>query len=499
MNPTSFDIIPRPHAGPAGPVLERLAPGWDADDLPVRGMLISPTAMLVAFWLVTLALLAAHLGRMVQYAYPAAALGVGWLLLTRAPRHYVSFVWLLWFFTPSVRRMIDLDGGFDATSLAMLAPYLATALSGLVVLKHSRRWREPGFVPFLLVFAGVGYAFAIGVGGNGFYSPTYDSLEWLVPPVFAAWMLLSADELHPLEPIVQRTFAVGLLVMGAYGVIQFVRPSAWDVAWMKAVPMASNGTPEPFGVRVFSTMNSPGPFALMAMGLLVVVPSSRGLLRWLALGPGVVAFLLSLVRSAWGGWTAAVAFIAVKAGGRMRARLLGMLLGLSVVGLPLLTIGPVADQVGKRLESFDDIRSDNSFAVRMEMYATFAQVAFFHPVGAGLGSTGTATKLTNADNELGDHANFDSGIMNLPFVLGWPGVILYGLGLVSLLSQAVRRPELESNFFLCSCAAAAVGAVSQLVFINTLIGVQGMVFWGLLGTCLAAGVEGPGGTEGGVE
>jgi hypothetical protein len=81
--------------------------------------------------------------------------------------------------------------------------------------------------------------------------------------------------------------------------------------------------------------------------------------------------------------------------------------------------------------------------------------------------------------------------MNVPFVLGWPGTILYVGGMLSLLLRVLRDSSIGSNLFLSACLGITIGALGQMIFINTLIGVQGMVFWCFLGVCLAGGGNQP--------
>ena len=64
--------------------------------------------------------------------------------------------------------------------------------------------------------------------------------------------------------------------------------------------LTSIGKPEPFGVRVFSTMNSPASFATFAScGMLLFGFCKRGWLSALLVVPLCVALLLSAVRTAW--------------------------------------------------------------------------------------------------------------------------------------------------------------------------------------------------------
>ncbi len=182
--------------------------------------------------------------------------------------------------------------------------------------------------------------------------------------------------------------------MGVYGTLQFLDPPMWDQYWMTNAPMSSIGSPEPFEVRVFSTLNAPGPFAVVVMaGLLLLSGGRGGLVRWTAAGAGYVSFLLSLVRAAWGGWVVGLIFIALQRG-RFSPRLLVGLVITGLIALPLLTVGPVADIIDPRLQTVTNLQQDTSANERQEFYLEFAQRALLNPAGEGLGRTGVATKLS---------------------------------------------------------------------------------------------------------
>ena len=47
------------------------------------------------------------------------------------------------------------------------------------------------------------------------------------------------------------------LPSGLYGFLQYLDPPIWDRYWMAYTTIASIGQPEPYMVRVFSTLNAP--------------------------------------------------------------------------------------------------------------------------------------------------------------------------------------------------------------------------------------------------
>jgi hypothetical protein len=423
---------------------------------------------------------------LLTYLYPAAAMVVGALLYWRRPALYLGFTWWVWFLTPEVRRLVDYQQGWNPVNPIMLAPYLVAGLASFALLHHLPKLQLSRLFPFGLIFLGLFYAYGVGAYRLGTLNATYDLLNWAVPVLFAFYLAVHWHAYADHRRAIQRTFTWGVLVMGLYGLLQYFNPPTWDRYWMQNAPISSIGTPEPFEVRVFSTLNSPGYFSLVMMAGLLLTLSGGGLLRWPAAVAGYASFLLSLVRSAWGGWIMGLLFMIAQRG-RFRLRLTATVLVMGLIAWPLLSVGPIAETVDERLQTVTNLEEDTSFNARLAFYAEFAPTAFFNPEGEGLGSTGLATKLGTAGGELGQFANFDSGLMNIPFVLGWPGALLYVTGLVWLLSYALRSGRSGSDLFATASRGIVVAMLTQLVFVNALVGLSaGMVFWSFLGSSLAA-------------
>ena len=425
-----------------------------------------------------------------EYLYLAATLGLGALLYWRRPGLYVGFTWWTWFLTPEVRRLIDYVQGWDPLNPVMLAPYLVSALTFFTLVHHLPKLQLKHFFPFSLIFLGLFYAYAIGAYRGGVSGATYQLIEWLVPVVFAFYIIVHWRKYPEYRAVVQSTFIWGTLVMGVYGLIQFLNLPAWDRYWMISSPITSIGQPVPFEVRVFSTLNSPAPFAMVMMAGLLLLLGGGGVFRWPAAAVGSVSFLLSLVRQAWGGLLVAIILVIVQSR-RPRPGLLLTLAAVALLAMPLLTVGPVADRINERLETLTEIGEDNSFQARAEFYRETMPVALLNPDGEGFGSTGRSTKLSaeaGGIGELGENAAFDSGIMEIPFVLGWTGSILYLGGLTWLLSYALRSRNSE-DFFAVASSSIATSILVLLIFNDTVKGVTGMLLWSFLGLAIAAGIN----------
>ncbi len=254
-----------------------------------------PFVALLGFVSITAVSIISGGARLMQLGYPVMALGVGALWLWQRPVGYLSYAWWVWFLTPAVRRLLDNETGFTETSLVTVAPYLVSCLAALPVLFNLHRFPRPYRLPFAFIFLGLIYGYGIGVLVSGVFGATFDLLNWISPIILGAYLLVTPHLFEKQRRAVQTTFVWGLLVMGLYGLYQFFVMPAWDAYWMSNAGMGSIGTPFPFEVRVFSTLNSPGPFATVIMAGLLLLLRTPGILRWGAAAVGLATFLASLL------------------------------------------------------------------------------------------------------------------------------------------------------------------------------------------------------------
>ncbi|SDI33543.1 hypothetical protein SAMN04487926_11589 [Paraburkholderia steynii] len=445
-----------------------------------------PPALL---WLVTVMLIVAHQGTVLTLAFPVLSIAVGFWLYFKAPAKYVGYMWWLWFLSPEVRRLADWSkGAFTPTSLIQVAPLAVTMISGLSLIRFYPVLAQRRGLPVLLVLAGLGYAFMIGVVSSGPLAALYDLANWVYPILIGFHIMAYSRQYPEFRETIINTFIWGMLLMGGYGLVQFFIMPQWDALWMLGSQMNSQGDPVPFGVRVFSTMNSSGPFALAMMGAMVYVMAANHRVRWVAGALGFLSFCLSLVRSTWGGWVIAMLIQLAKSNNKVRIRIVASAVLLVGLCVPLLAIGPVAERMQARLDTIVNLHDDQSYAARNEFYATFAKTAFTDVTGEGLGATGTSTKLSNDGGQLGQYGNFDSGVMNIPFVLGWPGTLLYMSGVIWLLVRALRASfKLRDDKFASASLSLALAIFAMLVFTNSLVGTGGLLlFMGVFSIISAA-------------
>jgi hypothetical protein len=237
----------------------------------------------------------------------------------------------------------------------------------------------------------------------------------------------------------------------------------------------SSGSPVPFGMRICSTMNSTGPFAMtMMVGLLMSI-ASPSKLKILAGVGGVPALLFTAVRTSWGALVIGLIYPLAMLDVRSRLRLITAVMLFAGLCTPMLMIDQVSAPIIKRMSTIGNLSDDNSFQARQGFYSNFSSIAEESFAGHGLGSTGLAAKLADPHAQI--IASLDSGVVDVVWVLGWPGGLLYVTGLFMLLWRAflasLARP---GDRFAISGVGAAISILAIMVMIDTMQGSSGMYF-----------------------
>lgn len=446
-------------------------------------------------WLAILALVAftalgvlVHVGGLLRLAYPAGCFLVGAFLYLRHSILYLGFTWWIWFLSPWVRRLIDLHSGWVDPSPVLLAPFLTTLVTSLTLLRYLPRAYQQGGLPFILPLSAVLYGFLVGLvnalvptGLIGENNPSVVAvivalLNWLTPILFGFHLFINWRHYPSYRQNLQRTFIAGVLVMGFYGVLQYLIAPEWDNFWLENQETEVFGYPEPFEIRVFSTMNSPQPFAYVIASGLVLIFSARGVPRFFAAGAGYLSLLLSLVRSAWMGWFVSVLLLIPAFKPRLQMRLILTLLVMALLVIPLATTEPFSQVISGRMESLIDVQQDESYSARSDGYNQLLGLAVTEFIGKGMGGAFSSDPL----------GGNDSGILTLLFLLGWVGTLPYVAGLVLMLFKMAQPVEGGIDSFVGTSRAIVLGAFVQIGLNNVMLGVFGMVLWSFLGIVLAA-------------
>jgi hypothetical protein len=450
----------------------------------MRSVTSTPRITIGIFALAVFAMAFGGAASILNLTFPIAALGIGIWFFARYPSAYMEFAVLVAIFTPEVRRLVDFSTGWHDFSPVMLAQVLVPGLAVFTSLGYVRALSHRVCAPFVLCISATVYAFIVGLFGGGFWGAIFEFASWIVPIIFglhcAIQLLRGEDRWSSLE----KALLVGTCLAAIYGLIQFFALPGWDAFWMANADINTVGTASSTEFRIFGTMNSQGPFSIYCMAALLIVCARGGLMRFIAGAPILVALLLTLVRSSWLGFVVGLAVLLLHASVKQRARLIAIVILVPVLALPVVMTPVVSDTVGSRLMTLTNIQNDESYQDRRAFYDRFLATAIEDAGGAGFGATGLATKFAN-NGRLGTLGNFDSGILELLFVLGWPGAVCFIFGLGWLLMTAFLRPS-RAVEQTRSAAAIAVAIAAQLIGSNTIIGVQGMLFWAAVGVTAAA-------------
>ncbi len=471
---------------PLGTMRER---PWEPRESATYGHLIAAAVVIVCFGLS----LAGPGARIVYYAFPLAAAVITIELLRRRFWYsYLSFTAWLWFLSPFLRRVVDWKTEYHQSSVILLAPAVAGLLAVPVALLHRRRVDK--IIGRLFVFAGITFVYGalVGTVRNGVAPVAVDVLA-VIGPFGAGLFALTV----PSDPAKLRKTIVGIcvwgsIVMGAYGLLQFLVVPAWDAQWVRDTGITTNGRPEPGAIRVFSTINTSQPFGeVIAATVLVSLAERRILLRGAAVLFGFLALGLSLVRAAW--IALAVAVAALINNNRIRVATAIVVVAVGLVGLFAFG-GSITTSVTSRVDNSVSAGSgDESLNARLEFQGSILGPTLSDPIGEGMGSTGAALR-TNGDAFVGGtdkrRANFDSGIFENATVYGSVlGFVLF-FWLIAA-SVAAWRHSRKGAYEIAFCASAITMLVVSMFATNTIQNAPGFLLWVLLAVAARSGGELP--------
>ncbi len=421
-------------------------------------------------------------GSILRLTFPLGAFAVGIFLYRKYPILYIGFTWWLWFLTPLVRRLVDYRSGWVEPSPLLIAPFLVSLVTLVSVWKYLPKTYHLGGLPFLLAFASLLYGFLIGLIQSSPITATRALLDWLAPVSFGFHLFINWRDYPSYRQNIQRTFLWGVLIMGIYGVVQYLIAPEWDCFWLIESKMyTSSGQPEPMGMRIWSTMNAPGPFAgTMLVGLLLLFSCNSSLLLPAA-GFGYLSFLLTLVRSAWGPWLVGTIILASSLKSQLQIRLIITMVVMALTIVPVITIDQFSKPISQRLETLSNLDEDNSAKERQNFFNNSIGPVLSNPLGSGIGNSFYIDQSGQLKSLV-----IDSGIISLFFTLGWFGVIPYLGAIVLLFVSVFQYTEFRFDPFMAAARAVCITFLMTLIIANALIGIYGLLFWSFMALIIAA-------------
>lgn len=380
--------------------------------------------------------------------------------------------------TPLVRRLADYyGGGYQEPSVMLLTPPLVSMVAAITLLRSlPQLLTQSTAIPFLLCVASISYATLIGILQNSATGAIVTCLGWLPPVISGFYLYLLWPKYPQVSRCLQRTMLWGVLIMGIYGVVQYWIAPEWDNFWLTNSEAVAFGTPEPRGIRVWSTLNSPQPFGVVMMAGLLLLFSQRSAMSFGAASMGYLSLLLSSARAAWLGWMGGMVFFLPSLRSSLQIRLIASLLMMVLAVVPLTVIEPFSSAILPRLESLSSPSEDVSLNARFSAYEELVGQAVSEGVGKGLGFV----------IEKEGFGSNDSGVLSLLFAFGWIGTLPYisGIGLIVL--NALKNPYARSDPFLSASRSIVIGSLVQVGLNVVFSSMMGMVLWTFLGSLAAA-------------
>lgn len=442
------------------------------------GLLPKPSEawlIIISFILITTLSLLSKFSSPLQFLFPIGALGVGLFLFGRYPILYLGFNWWVWFISPFVSRLTEYQNGWTDQSLRLiiLAPYLVSSISVITLLNYLPRLQRFGGAAFSLVFSSLVYATVIGFAKN---NPIIDIgqefLSWSTGIFLGAHILVNWRLYPEVRQNTQRVFTWGLLVMGTYGIYQYIVAPEWDRFWFRnaADLQYCCGWPEPFELRVWSTLNYPFTFAYTVMGGLLILLSIRGPLVIPSTVLGFLSFLLSNVRMAWGGWFLGILTLVSTLKESFQIRLIAIITAIALCMIPLITLDTFSEEISTRFSTFQNIGGDESFNERIRIYSEVFSGVSSDFIGRGIGGKNI----------------IDAGLLDVLGTLGWIGLVPYVLGLVIMGLQLLKLKVARNDPFANACRSIIVSILITLPATNTLTLLPGVMLWFFFGAAISA-------------
>ena len=429
---------------------------------------------ILGFTIITALLSLAGAGKALNIAFPLISLLLGLFLYYRAPLLYTGFTWWLWFLAPFVRRISDYRSSFTDPSPILLAPFLVTSVSLITLWKYFPRTYRGVGLPFVLAVIGLAYGFSIGLINKPPYAVIRDFLDWAAPVSFGFHLFVNWQQYPNYRHNIERVFTWAILVMGIYGIIQFVALPEWDDQWITNTALNTaivGGLTDPSQktVRVWATMQSGEPFSAFMAGGLLLLLIGKAPLTIPASIVGYLSFLLAMVRSGWLGWAAGVITLVSSLKPKFQIRLILLIAVMGLCLIPLANMEPFATSINDRFSSFSNVENDTSAQARQSAYASGTSKALTSVIGDGLGG-----------------GSIDSAIFAMLFNLGWLGTLPY-LGSILVLTWKIFQPSPNSRDpFVSAARAIVITVIARMPLNGSNTGASGLLLWTFLALGLAA-------------
>ena len=417
-----------------------------------------------------------------RFAYPAMNLALAAFLFARQSAWFAGHCVLLFCFVSLVRRLVDDQAGFDPASPVLITPYLCCLFTGLAFFEYWLRPRPAYLGAFLIILLAILYGALLAVLQGAVVAAFIDFLKWGAGPLLAVYLLARRNKHLQERLVVEQSLVSAGAFMGMYGVFQYVNPPSWDLVWMRGVAelgMDSIGQPEPFALRVFSTMNSPGSLgAALSAGILIAFKRP---LHFAV--PAITLMLLGIAlaqyRTIWAATLLGALLLIFTRPGVFRPAnvfaALAVIVGLSATAL----VPQIRETITQRVSSLSNLRADQSGEERLNQYRALTRDEGLI-VGEGLGQIGVARRLGGMHRVI-----LDSALIEIWRGLGViAGTFYLGATIFLVVALFQRAPDVAPHLHFDRAVVTAAWVQLPMGSVHT--GENGFFAWLFLGLGLAA-------------
>ena len=402
------------------------------------------------------------------------------------PVYYVSFVCWQFFLIAMLRRMVEYRTGGGSATPMMISPLLC-CIAGLAAYRADwsglldRRLR-----PWHLVLGVLLYSVFVGYLQNPRYAMCLDAVGWFSPICFSFYLFAKREQIAEALHSIQSSFIYGVGMMSLYGLYQYFFLAPWDAAWMINSPgLTSIGMPEAREVRLFSTMNTPQPFAgCLVVGILMCL-TSKNRWRYLIVPLALLNLLLSSSRAGWLGGAIGFLFLAVTFSARQRLQLLSAVVGSIVLVWLAMQVPEINDTFSQRFDSLFNVEQDASYQDRVASQDEAIDLFKSFPFGMGMGAAGAQGQGEGPSGGVAQPdspAMGDNGIEEVTLTFGWFGSVIFILGFGGAVALCFRRLKVPD---LMPMKAILVALLCEVPIMGIFPGIDGFLIWTAIGLCAA--------------
>lgn len=440
--------------------------------------LILGVALSVILFIATIASGEYQLMLLILLLFPAVVLAAGdskWLL---------PCVLCVWVFGPEARRISDwLNGSYNPRTIVSIAPMLACMT--LLLPNLRRKLYLPPVLRNIVLCLLIALVFGLGVGliQNG-VAALYDFGNYFMPLLVLIYIAQRPQKIQDREMWIQSLISIAIIV-SIYGWIQYTILPPWDMLWMKQVQMISIGKPEPYKLRVFSTLNAPGVASTLLMAALgpMILEKRWRQLSWFGVLLVASTLALTMVRTSW---IMLLFFLMIYIFATTGAKRWKSAFSLGFALLTLFFVVPYlpgGQNVASRFETFSKLGDDRSMNVRTFYSFLFLGELVNKPLGRGMGGIGQGTTLENGGKLSKDNSIVDSGVLAILLTFGLPGgaLFFYALWLTRNAINAEPHQTNAQRDYVRIARASLYTAFLGMLAGNPMTALGGVTLWYFIG------------------